>query len=275
MEQYINKIINADCLDILKELPDKSIDLTITSPPYDNLRSYNGNNDQWGENVWKSVINDLFRITKIGGVVVWVVGDSTINGSETGTSFKQALYAIDCGFKLHDTMIYRKSNYLPLNHDRYEQEWEYMFCFSKETPKTFNAIKISCTYAGVKSWGEPSIYKDRSGNLTSIKQVTINEKKIKGNIFIYTVGSRSSTSEFNHPAQFPSELAIDQIKSWSNEDDIVLDPFLGSGTTALACKKLGRRFIGIEKDAEYCKIAQRRIELDIGLFDDPDEWIKD
>ena len=127
IEKYINKIINADCLDILKELPDKSIDLTVTSPPYDNLRSYNGNNNQWGDSVWKAVINHLFRVTKAGGVVVWVVGDSTVNGSETGTSFKQALHGIECGFNLHDTMIYRKKNYLPLSHNRYEQEWEYMF----------------------------------------------------------------------------------------------------------------------------------------------------
>ena len=112
------KLIQGDCLEKMQDIQDSSIDLTVTSPPYDNLRSYNGNNALWGEHVWKAAIKDLYRVTKDGGVVVWVVGDATIKGSETGTSFKQALWAMECGFRLHDTMIYAKNNYMPLTHNR-------------------------------------------------------------------------------------------------------------------------------------------------------------
>ena len=133
---------NGDCLEIMKNILDGSIDLTVTSPPYDNLRTYNGNIAQWSFEKFQDIAKELYRVTADGGVVVWVVGDATIKGSETGTSFRQALWFKDCGFKLHDTMIYKKINYVPLTHNRYEQEFEYMFVFSKGKPKTFNPIKI-------------------------------------------------------------------------------------------------------------------------------------
>ena len=115
------KLLQGDCIERMSRLAEGSIDLTITSPPYDRVRSYRGNNNLWGEHVWKAAIAELYRVTKPGGVVVWVVGDATVKGSETGTSFKQALWAIECGFMLYDTMIYRKLNRQPLNHKRYEQ----------------------------------------------------------------------------------------------------------------------------------------------------------
>lgn len=247
-----------DCLERMKEIRDGCIDLTVTSPPYDNLRSYNGNNGQWGEHVWKAVISDLYRVTKDGGVVVWVVGDATIKGSETGTSFKQALWAKECGFRLHDTMIYRKQNYTPLTHNRYEQEWEYMFILSKGKPNTFNPIKIPCKYAGSKNWGEPNMYKDSSGNLTRVKQTVVHTHKIKGNIFEYLVGS-TQTGKIKHPAMFPEKLAHDHIVSWSNEADVVFDPFMGSGTTGKMALLASRKFIGIEMDENYFNIAKQRI----------------
>ena len=252
------ELINGDCLELMKEIKDSSIDLTVTSPPYDNLRTYNDSIASWGEISWKSAIGNLYRITRDGGVVVWVVGDQTKNGSESGTSFKQALFAMECGFKLYDTMIYRKNNYTPLTHRRYEQEFEYIFILSKGIPKTFNPIKVPCTYAGQGTWGEPNMYKDSSGKLTRVKKTIINDEKIKGNIFSYTVGS-TKTGKIKHPAMFPYDLAKDMITSWSNENDLILDPFMGSGTTGLAAKNLNRRFIGIEKDNEYFKIASDRI----------------
>jgi len=251
------KLLQGDCLDLLPTIPDGSIDLTVTSPPYDNLRTYN-DSLVWSEDIWRQVLSELYRVTKKGGVVVWVVGDATIKGSETGTSFKQALHAKECGFNLHDTMIYKKQNYTPLTHNRYEQEWEYMFIFSKGTPRQFNPIKIPCKYAGQKTWGKPNMYKDNSGELTYVKQTTVSPTKIKGNCWTYLVGS-TQTGKIKHPAMFPEQLAHDQIISWSNEGDTVLDPFLGSGTTGVACKNLNRQFIGIEKDHEYFKIAQERI----------------
>ena len=140
MSIELDKIYLGDCLEVMKGFPDNIIDLTVTSPPYDNLRTYN-DSLLWNEDVWKAVLQQLYRVTKQGGVVVWVVGDATIKGSETGTSFKQALYAKEVGFNLHDTMIYQKQFYLPLTHNRYEQEFEYMFVFSKGDTKTFCPIK--------------------------------------------------------------------------------------------------------------------------------------
>src|SRR5699024_1738375 len=134
-------LMQGDCLERMKEMPDGSVDLTVTSPPYDNLRSYNGNNEQWGEHVWKEAIKDLYRVTKDGGVVVWVVGDATIKGSETGTSFKQALWAMECGFNLHDTMIYEKAQACFGSNNCYLQAFEYMFILSKGRPKSLNFIR--------------------------------------------------------------------------------------------------------------------------------------
>ena len=141
-------LYHGDCLEIMKEIPDGSVDLTVTSPPYDNLRTYNGNISQWSFAKFQGIAKELYRVTKQGGVVVWVVGDATVKGSETGTSFRQALYFKEIGFNLHDTMIYRKLNPIPLTHNRYEQAFEYMFILSKGKPNTFNPIKIPCKTAG-------------------------------------------------------------------------------------------------------------------------------
>lgn len=234
-------------------MPEGFVDLTVTSPPYDNLRKYNGYMFDF-----EPVARELFRVTKEGGVVVWVVGDQTIDGSESGTSFKQALYFKEIGFKLHDTMIYKKQNYTPLTHNRYEQEWEYMFVFSKGKPKTFNPIKIPCKYAGQQTWGKPNMYKDNSGDLTRVKQTVINSEKIKGNIFEYLVGS-TQTGKIKHPAMFPEKLAEDHIKSWSNEGDLVFDPFSGSGTTVKMAYLNNRHYIACDISSEYVAIANERI----------------
>jgi site-specific DNA-methyltransferase (adenine-specific) len=242
-----------DCLEVMKSIPDGSVDLTVTSPPYDNLRDYNGNNALWGEHVWKAVIQDLYRVTKDGGVVVWVVGDATIKGSETGTSFKQALWAKECGFNLHDTMIYRKQFYVPLTHNRYEQCFEYMFVFSKGKPKTFNPIKVKTLYGGKKS----TITHRKTGE--SPVRGTNYGKERKHYRIIENVWIIQPERSSKHPAAFPYQLAHDHIISWSNEGDTVLDPFMGSGTTGIAAKNLNRNFIGIELDPEYFKIAEKRI----------------
>jgi len=244
-------LLHGDCLELMKDIPDKSVDLTVTSPPYDNLRSYNGNNDKWNASVWKSVITDLFRITKGGGVVVWVVADATIKGSETGTSFRQALHFMDCGFNLHDTMIYSKTSQ-PRQSTRYEQQFEYMFVFCKGKIKTFNPIKVKSKNGGkvVKR----TCRDHGSDNLQHSFNV-VNEYKLKGNVWEF--GSKQNKT--GHPAIFPEKLAEDHILSWSNPGDVVLDPFMGSGTTGVACINTNRNFIGIELDAEYFEIAKQRI----------------
>ena len=255
------ELLNGDCLEELKKIPDGSVDLTVTSPPYDNLRTYNGNNALWGEHVWKAVIQDLFRVTKQGGVVVWVVGDATIKGSETGTSFKQALWAMECGFNLHDTMIY-SADKPPRKSNRYEQKFEYMFVWSKDKPKTINLLHEPCKNAGKTRMG----FSFRTaGKELSKRQYTefVAPTKIIGNIWHIACGYGKSTSDkiaFQHPAIFPEKLAHDHIISWSNEGDTVLDPFMGSGTTGKMAKQLGRNFIGIELGKDYFEIAKKRIE---------------
>ncbi len=243
-----------DCLERMKEIPDGSVDLTVTSPPYDNLRTYNNTLD-WGEHVWKPVLEELFRVTKQGGVVVWVVGDATIKGSETGTSFRQALYAKEIGFNLHDTMIYEKVGLAFPDSNRYYQMFEYMFVFSKSGPKTFNPIKDRQNISA----GRDVNGKDRNTD------GTFKERTGAGNI-IKPYGTRfnlwkvpNQKRGINHPAPFPEQLANDHIISWSNEGDTVLDCFMGSGTTGKMALLNNRKFIGIEKDAGYFEIAKKRI----------------
>lgn len=252
-------LIQGSCIGALKDVTDNYIDLTVTSPPYDNLRTYNGNNDFWGESSWKCILKELYRVTADGGVLVWVVGDATVKGSETGTSFKQALWAIECGFNLHDTMIWQKSKIVPMDFkcNRYYQEFEYMFVFSKGKPKTCNYIKIDSIHAGKKA---VSINRKADGDMRTDRVEkqngrTVAEKKIKGNIWTY-----SNKAVKGHPAPFPEQLVADHVTTWSNIGDAVLDPFMGSGTTGVACKNLNRKFIGIELDETYFNIAKERIE---------------
>lgn len=259
---YSNKIIHGDCLKVMKTLEDNHIDLTVTSPPYDNLRDYNGYSFDF-----EGIAKELYRITKDGGVVVWVIGDATINGSETGTSFRQALYFMGCGFNLHDTMIYQ-TNKPPLTHNRYEQNFEFMFILSKGKPKAFNPIKIRCAYIGSKM-DRPETKKGSRSQNSAIRSrrndFKIKKLKIKYNIWEYKSGGSHTTKDkfaFEHPAIFPEQLAYDHIISWSNEGDLVFDPFLGSGTTAKMAERAKRRWVGIEISKEYCEIAQKRINLE-------------
>jgi len=246
--------MQGDCLERMKEIPDNSIDLTVTSPPYDNLRTYNGNNALWGEHVWKAVIAELYRVTAEGGVVVWVVADATIKGSETGTSFKQALHAMECGFRLHDTMIWNKPNPIPRTHSRYEQAFEYMFVLSKGKPAVWSPVKVPSKLAGKPRTG--TMQHDASGvRSPKHKGGECAALKVPGNVWLAAGESKTS-----HPAPFPEKIAHDHIISWSAEGDTVFDPFMGSGTTGKMAAQLGRNFIGIELDADYFAIAEKRIQ---------------
>lgn len=252
----INRIYNEDCLVTMAQMPDNFIDLTVTSPPYDNLREYKGYSF-----AFEDVAKELYRVTAKGGVVVWVVGDSTVNGSESGTSFKQALFFKEIGFNLHDTMIYQKVNYVPLTHNRYEQSFEFMFILSKGKPKTFNPIMIPCKQAGkVEKYGlerrqnHGSKHAMRLYNETEFKATK--ENKIAPNIFAYTLGREKT----GHPAPFPEALVKDHVITWSNEGDLVYDCFMGSGTVAKICIEFSRNYIGSEVSEDYCNLAKNRIK---------------
>lgn len=259
------KLIHGDCIHAMQQLDEGFIDLTVTSPPYDNLRTYEGSLE-WNEDIWKQVLEQLYRVTKQGGVVVWVVGDATIKGSETGTSFKQALYAKEIGFNLHDTMIYQKSGFPFPTHTRYYPAFEYMFVWSKGSPKTYNPIRDrKNTYAGGKvarkhgnRKADGKVHPNAAMHLDPNR--VIKKHGVRMNIWKITSSSSVGDKEaLKHPATFPIQLATDHIKSWSNEGDTVFDPFMGSGTTGVACKNLGRNFIGIEKVEKYFQLASDRI----------------
>lgn len=254
------KLIHDDCIQAMQKLDESSIDLTVTSPPYDNLRTYEGSLE-WNEGIWKQVLEQLYRVTKKGGVVVWVVGDATVKGSETGTSFKQALYAKEIGFNLHDTMIWNKGSFTAVGalKTRYAPTWEYMFVFTKGKISTFNPIKDrKCkTHGRIK---DSSFIRDVDGSMKPKSSAGWKQPEYGQRFSIWDQPPENSNRERTHPAQFPRQLATDHIRSWSNEGDTVLDPFMGSGTTGIACKDLGRSFIGIEKVEKYFQIASERID---------------
>ena len=251
----INKNYNENCLETMKRMEDNFVDLTVTSPPYDNLRTYTGE-AEWNFEVFKEIAKELYRVTKFGGVVVWIVGDATIKGGETGTSFKHALYFKEIGFNLHDTMIWKKTNPIPLTHNRYEQHFEYMFVFSKGSPKTFNPIKIPCATKG-QIRNRKNSNKEEGSAVRNRNEVTVTKsEKIKGNVWEMPV----SNTKYNHPAIFPEQLAQDHILTWSNEGDIVYDCFMGSGTTAKMSILNNRNWVGSEISSEYCKIIEERVK---------------
>lgn len=253
MNIELGEIYNENCLETMQRMPNGFIDMTLTSPPYDDLREYNGYHFPVEE-----ISVELYRVTADGGVVVWVVGDRTVNGDETLTSFKHAFAFREAGFKVHDTMIYAKNNPIPSDcGKRYRQCFEYMFCFSKGQPKTFNPLTMPIKQEkAFKSFRITSVGR----NDLAHDHVAPKERKLN-NIFFYNVGTSSSRDKiaFGHPAIFPEKLAEDQITTWTNDGDIVYDPFMGSGTTAKAALLLGRQWLGSEISSEYVDIAETRI----------------
>ena len=240
MPRELEKIHIEDCLITLANIKSESIDLVLTSPPYDNLRKYDG-----FEFNFEAISRELVRVLKPSGVLVWVVGDQTIKGSESGTSFRQALRFMEIGLKLHDTMIYQKnsSTYCARpDSRRYTQIFEYMFVFSKNKPKANLICDKRNKWFGHKDW---------SGKMKN----PVREFSPRTNIWRFV----TSFNGWKHPAPFPEQLAIDHIMSWTDENDIVYDPFMGSGTTAAAAIKLKRRWLGSEISANYVAIANERI----------------
>lgn len=247
----LNKTYNENNLDTMARMPDCFVDLVVTSPPYDNLRDYKGYSFEF-----EKIAKELFRVVKDGGVVVWVVGDSTKDGCESGTSFRQALYFIEVGFGL-ETMIYKKravaskgSKYL------YEQSFEYMFMLTKgKVPKTVNLIKDQKNKYFGHSTRPNKVMADGTKKDEGLR--IISEYSKRHNVWEYGGGDKEYTG---HPAVFPEQLASDHICSWSNEGDLVYDCFMGSGTTAKAAMSANRNFIGSEISEDYCKLIDEKLE---------------
>ncbi|MCK5127595.1 MAG: site-specific DNA-methyltransferase [candidate division Zixibacteria bacterium] len=255
----VNKIYCEDCLDTMSRMPDNFIDLTVTSPPYDNLRAYRGYSFDF-----ENIAQELYRVTNCGGVVVWVVGDATIRGSETGTSFKQALYFKEIGFNLHDTMIYQKSGAGAVGSNKcYLQNFEYMFIFTKGKINTFNLIHDRKN----KRVGSMLTNTKRCNHTVETgrkhRRITAKEYGKRFNLWKYATGKNTTSKDkvaFNHPAVFPEQLVNDHIISWSNKGDLIYDPFMGSGTTAKMAVLNNRCYIGSEVSEKYCGIIETRIK---------------
>ena len=279
----LNQIINGDSVEVMKSMPDGCVDLTVTSPPYDSLRSYqdliDGMKDEYNgySFPFEQMAQELYRITAKGGVIVWVVGDAVIKGGETGSSFRQALYFMELGFKLHDTMIYEKNgSSFPARRDgnRYSQLFEYMFVFSKGKPKTSNLICDKPNrWAGYTHFGKGSI-RNKKGELVERNIKPIPEFSPRNNIWKYNTGKNYSTKDkiaFQHPAIFPEKLAGDHILTWTNEGDVVFDPMAGSGTTPKMALINNRNYVGIEISEDYCEIARTRISDTKNLMEEENQ----
>ena len=251
----LGKLYCGDCVAVMQSIPENSIDLTVTSPPYDNLRDYKGYSFDF-----ENVARELYRVTAKGGIVVWVVGDATVDGSETGTSFRQALFFKSVGFNIHDTMIYIKKGGLNSGSLKaYQQKFEFMFVFSKEIPKSINLIKDR---ANIYTEPRKKLKHQPDGSYKE-QMVKIEPFGVRYNYWIYDTGSGKGTKDtvaFEHPATFPEQLAKDHILSWSNEGDLVLDPFMGSGTTGKMAEITRRKWMGIEISKEYCDVAISRLK---------------
>ena len=251
----LNNFYVDECVNFMKNnIMDDSIDLTLTSPPYDNLRIYNGFIFNF-----KEIAIELYRITKKGGVVVWVVGDKIKNGNKSLTSFKQALYFQKIGFNVHDVMIYAKKNTPFMRSNAYTNSYEYMFVFTKGKLKTFNPIKEPTVRNGMEM-----LVANKGSDAKNNKVLKeLKKEKTKGNIWYYAVGLGGTTNDkeaFQHPAVYPEQLALDHILSWSNEGDIVFDPMCGSGTTCKMAFLSNRNFIGVDISEEYIEIAKNRLK---------------
>ena len=252
----LNQIIYGDNVEILKTFPEDTIDLTVTSPPYDNIREYDGFTFNFEE-----LAKELYRVTKPGGQLVWIVADQTKDYDESGTSFEQALYFKSIGFKLNDTMIYQRLA-RPGKFSRYSQEFEYMFVFCKGAPSTINFLKTPTVAR--RRLKNSTNRRESDGTIVACSYMADAEKK-RGNIWKYNVGAVHSTKDkfsHKHPAIFPEQLAADHIKSWSNEGDLILDPFCGSGTTCKMAKLLNRNYIGVDISEKYCALSRRRVMQD-------------
>jgi DNA modification methylase len=262
------RLMLGDCVDRMAGIETGSVDLILTSPPYDNLRTYAGGSAF----DFEATAGQCKRVLGPGGVIVWVVGDQTVDGSETGESFRQALHFKAIGLDLHDTMIYRKANPAPLKQPRYQPEFEFMFVASKGRPRVVNLLDEPCRARGRPSGdSHRKDFGDGGGELRRMHgyRKPIGERKPRGNIWTYAVGINPHGHRSGHPATFPLPLAVDHVLSWTNPGDLVLDPFLGSGTVLEACLKTDRRGIGIDISPEYLAMAEERlaaVRADMPLF---------
>lgn len=254
----LNKIVNGDCVAEMKKLPDNCIDLVVTSPPYDAIRDYKG----FDVNLHEAG-KEIFRVLKDGGLAVMVIQDQTKNFGKSLTSFRTIVdWCDNVGFKLFETVIYKKHGAEGgWWKTRFRVDHEYIPIFLKgERWKYFDKepLKIKSKWAGATMTGCAT--RLTNGKTLKSKKVVINDKKCRGTIWDYTTCGDGTRLKHEHPATFPDRLPVDLIQCFCPPGGIVLDPFMGSGTTALAAIALERNYIGYDISKEYCTLAERRIK---------------
>ena len=247
-----------DCVEGIKKLPDESIDLMITSPPYDGIRKYNGFNYDL-----HATGKEIYRVLKDGGIAVMVIQDQTKNFGKTLTSFKMIIdWCDNIGFKLFETVIYKKhGGEGAWWTKRFRVDHEYMPIFLKgERPQYFNKehLKIPSKHGGKTMTGCAT--RLTNGKTLKSKKVTINLMKCRGTLWNYTTCGDGSRLKHQHPATFPNKIPFDFIECFCPKKGVVIDPFIGSGTTALAAIELERNYIGFDISKEYCDLAKKRIK---------------
>jgi site-specific DNA-methyltransferase (adenine-specific) len=255
-ELELNKIYCMDCLEGMRKLPDDSIDLVVTSPPYDNLRTYKGFSVDL-----HSTGKEAYRVLKDGGIAVMVIQDQTKAFAKTLTSFRLIIdWCDNIGFRLFETIIYRKyGTEGAWWKARFRVDHEYMPIFLKgKKPQYFNKklLMVPSKHGGEILTGSGN--RRTTGETTKTVTRPINPTKCRGTIWDYLMAGDKDPLKRKHPAPFPDQIPIDFITCFCPPKGIVLDPFIGSGSTAVAAKKLGRHYIGFEITPEYCEIAEQR-----------------
>ena len=252
-----------DCAEILPRLGVQA-DLILTSPPYDNLRDYGGSGFDFD-----TVADACIAALSPGGVLVWIVSDETVDGSETGTSFRQALGLMERGLRLHDTMIYERMlpRYIKTER-RYPNAFEFMFVFANGRPNIFNPIKDRPNAHAGTSLRRTAQFRHPDGQRSETnthygKPLEVATHGKRSNVWRFLTGSPHSAPDYSdahkHPAIFPLALAKDHIRTWTEEGGLVLDPMAGSGTALRAAKDLGRRYIGVEVHEPYLDLIRARL----------------
>lgn len=256
-EFELNEIYCIDCVEGMKKIPDNSVDIVVTSPPYDGIRDYNGFNFDLHETG-----RGLIRILKEGGIVAMVIQDQTKNFGKTLTSFKTIIdWCDNIGFKLFECVIYRKhGSEGAWWTNRFRVDHEYMPIFLKgEKPQYFNKenLKVPSIHGGKVMTGSGSRRTDGKTNARVTRP--INTMKCRGTIWNYLMAGDKDPIKRQHPAPFPDQIPLDFIECFCPPGGVVLDPFMGSGSTAVAAKKLNRKYIGFDTSEEYIKIAHARL----------------
>lgn len=261
IHDWVDKVHCMECVEGMEMLPDDCVDLVVTSPPYDAVRKYNGfafDLHQTGA--------QIHRVLKDGGIAAMVIQDQTKDFGKSLTSFRTIIDWCDSfGFKLFECVIYRKngSEGAWWKH-RFRVDHEYIPLFLKgDRPAYFDKqpLRVPSKHGGKVMSGSGNRRTDGATNGTVRRE--INATKCRGTIWNYLMAGDKNPLKRKHPAVFPDAIPSDLIQCFCPPGGIVLDPFIGSGSTAVQALKHERHFIGFDISQEYCDLCNQRLEKDV------------